>query len=98
MQPNARRIAFQARQRRLGDLDEEDKRLNDEALIDGSRVFSAYILKDGRTKYGALPNLIEARPHAFCRQSIDRGTPAMEGEFSQGARYKWGRGNQTRPF
>jgi len=28
-----------------GDLDDEDKRLNDEALKDGSRLLSAYILK-----------------------------------------------------
>jgi hypothetical protein len=33
-----------------GDLDDEDKRLNEEALVDGSRIFSAYILKDGHTK------------------------------------------------
>lgn len=29
---------------------EEDKRLNDQAVKDGSRVFSAYLLKDGVTK------------------------------------------------
>jgi hypothetical protein len=33
-----------------GDLDDEDRKLNDEALVDGSRIFSAYILKDGHTK------------------------------------------------
>lgn len=27
-----------------GDLDDEDKRLNDEALVHGSRIFSAYYL------------------------------------------------------
>jgi hypothetical protein len=30
-----------------GDLDDEDKRLNDEALKDGSRLLSAYMLKTG---------------------------------------------------
>lgn len=29
---------------------DEDKRLNDEAVRDGSRVFSAYLLNDGVTK------------------------------------------------
>jgi hypothetical protein len=29
---------------------EEDKRLNDQAVKDGSRVFSAYLLKDGVTR------------------------------------------------
>lgn len=33
-----------------GDLDVEDKAANDRALIDGSRVFSAYLLPDGETK------------------------------------------------
>lgn len=33
-----------------GNLDDEDKRLNDEALVDGSRIFSAFVLKDGHTK------------------------------------------------
>ena len=33
-----------------GDLDDEDRRLNDEALVDGGRIFSAYILSDGKTK------------------------------------------------
>jgi hypothetical protein len=31
-----------------GDLGDEDKRLNDEALIDGSRVLSAYVLATGQ--------------------------------------------------
>lgn len=31
-----------------GDLDDEDKRLNDEALTDGSRLLSAYTLKSGK--------------------------------------------------
>lgn len=30
-----------------GDLDDEDKRLNDEAIQDGSRIMSAYILQSG---------------------------------------------------
>lgn len=30
-----------------GDLSEEDKRLNDEALKDGSRLLSAYVLRNG---------------------------------------------------
>ena len=30
-----------------GDLDDEDKRLNDEALQDGSRILSAYHTSDG---------------------------------------------------
>ncbi|MBN9519368.1 hypothetical protein J0H58_12735 [bacterium] len=30
-----------------GDLDAEDKKSNDAALLDGSRIFSAYILKTG---------------------------------------------------
>ena len=30
-----------------GDLDDEDKALNDEALIDGSRIMSAYELNNG---------------------------------------------------
>jgi hypothetical protein len=30
-----------------GDLDDEDRRLNDEALKDGSRILSAYTLKTG---------------------------------------------------
>lgn len=30
-----------------GDLDDEDKRLNDEAVQDGSRILSAYYTSDG---------------------------------------------------
>jgi hypothetical protein len=30
-----------------GDLDDEDRKLNDEALIDGSRLLSAYATKQG---------------------------------------------------
>jgi hypothetical protein len=36
-----------------GDLDEEDKQANELALIDGSRLLSAYRLKDG-TKVWAI--------------------------------------------
>ena len=32
-----------------GDLGEEDRRLNDAALLDGSRLFSAYTLRTGVT-------------------------------------------------
>lgn len=32
-----------------GELSEEDRRLNDEAVKDGSRLLSAYVLKDGKT-------------------------------------------------
>ena len=31
-----------------GDLDQDDRRLNDEALIDGSRILSAYTTKEGK--------------------------------------------------
>ena len=33
-----------------GDLSDDDKRLNDEALHDGSRILSAYILKKTRVR------------------------------------------------
>ena len=33
-----------------GDLCDEDKATNDRAILDGSRVFSAYLLPDGETK------------------------------------------------
>ena len=33
-----------------GDMVDEDKASNDRALLDGSRVFSAYLLPDGETK------------------------------------------------
>jgi len=33
-----------------GDLGDEDKAANDRAVLDGSRVFSAYLLPDGETK------------------------------------------------
>ena len=33
-----------------GDLSEDDRQLNNEALKDGSRILSAYILNDGTTK------------------------------------------------
>jgi len=31
-----------------GELDEEDQQTNEEAVADGGRVFSSYLLKDGR--------------------------------------------------
>lgn len=31
----------------FGDLDEEDRRANEEAITGGTRIFSAYNLKDG---------------------------------------------------
>lgn len=31
-----------------GDLDSEDKAANDEAVVDGSRIFSAYVLQTNR--------------------------------------------------
>ncbi len=37
----------------LGDwgiVDAEDKRANDRALLEGTRLFSAYLLKDGETR------------------------------------------------
>ena len=34
-------------QRDWGDLDQDDRRLNDEALSDGSRILSAYTTKKG---------------------------------------------------
>lgn len=33
-----------------GQLSDEDRRLNDDAVKDGSRIFSSYVLKDGKTK------------------------------------------------
>ena len=33
-----------------GILDDEDKTLNDQSVQDGSRILSAYLLKDGKTK------------------------------------------------
>lgn len=34
-----------------GDLEDEDKRLNDEALLDGSRILSRYDFSDERSAY-----------------------------------------------
>jgi hypothetical protein len=31
-----------------GDLDDEDKTLNDEALVEGSRILSSYVMKTGQ--------------------------------------------------
>lgn len=33
-----------------GVVDDADKRANDRALIDGKRLLSAYVLRDGRTR------------------------------------------------
>ena len=33
-----------------GVVDDSDKRANDRALVDGTRLFSAYLLRDGATK------------------------------------------------
>ena len=33
-----------------GTLSEDDRRLNDEAVKDGSRILSAFVLKDGHTR------------------------------------------------
>jgi hypothetical protein len=45
---------FELLQRHLskdwGDLCEEDRQANEQALVDGSRLLSAYMLKDGTTK------------------------------------------------
>jgi hypothetical protein len=48
-----------------GDLCQEDKMLNDQSLIDGSRLLSAYKLKDG-TKIWIIT---EAVGENGCRQS-----------------------------
>jgi len=42
-------VEFLARHLRgdWGDLDEEDRRLNDMALVDGSRILSSYVLNTG---------------------------------------------------
>jgi hypothetical protein len=53
-----------------GDLDDEDRRLNDEAVTDGSRILSAYTLKTG-VRLGSLPRPTEARRVFCCRTSID---------------------------
>ena len=37
-----------------GIVDEEDKALNDQAVKDGSRILSAYLLNDGQTKIWVL--------------------------------------------
>ena len=39
---NAGVLLGKARSRRLGTVDEEDKRANDQAVVDGSRILSAY--------------------------------------------------------
>ena len=43
-----------------GDLDEEDKRLNDQAVQDGSRILSAYHTSDG-TKVWIITTAADSR-------------------------------------
>lgn len=43
-------VSSAACSRRLGVVDAADKRANDRALIDDSRLFSAYMLRGGRTR------------------------------------------------
>lgn len=45
-----------------GDLDQEDKQANDRALIDGSRLLSAYHLKDG-TKIWIITEAVGENGH-----------------------------------
>lgn len=45
-----------------GDLCEEDRQANDQALIDGSRLLSAYKLKDG-TKIWAITEAVGENSH-----------------------------------
>jgi hypothetical protein len=45
-----------------GDLDQEDKQSNDQALIDGSRLLSAYHLKDN-TKVWAITEAVGENGH-----------------------------------
>jgi hypothetical protein len=45
-----------------GDLDEEDRQANEQALIDGSRLLSAYHLKD-KTKIWAITEAVGENGH-----------------------------------
>jgi len=45
-----------------GDLDQEDKQANDQSLIDGSRLLSAYRLKDG-TKIWVITEAVGENGH-----------------------------------
>ena len=47
----------------FGDLSEEDRQLNLDALFDGSRIFSAYILKDGHTKLWVITEAEDDQGH-----------------------------------
>jgi len=42
-----------------GVLDDEDKTLNDQAVEDGSRILSAYLLKDGQTKVWVITEAVD---------------------------------------
>lgn len=41
-----------------GVLDDEDKQANDDALADGGRLFSAYLLSDGITKVWVITEAV----------------------------------------
>jgi len=45
-----------------GDLDDEDRQANEQALVDGSRLLSAYRLKDG-TKVWAITEAVGENGH-----------------------------------
>jgi hypothetical protein len=45
-----------------GDLDEEDRQANEQALVDGSRLLSAYRLKD-QTKVWAITEAVGENGH-----------------------------------
>ena len=55
-----------------GDLDAEDKRLNDEAVKDGSRILSAYTVQ-GR-KLWIVTEADGPRRRSCCQRSIDPGS------------------------
>ena len=55
--PDAIRVTQAARQRRLGLICEEDRMLNEQALIDGSRLLSAYRLRM-QPRYGVSRKLL----------------------------------------
>lgn len=54
-----------------GDLDQEDKQRNEQAVTNGTRLLSAYQLNDAR-RSGLSPKLTARRPRFFCRRSISR--------------------------
>ena len=50
-----------------GDICEEDKELNNQALIDGSRILSAYTLPDNETKIWIITDAeIDDQHHRQC--------------------------------